>query len=57
MGWCQGRTCGYATATLTARACGRPVTEEDLLAFAHRPLATPVSLGELAALDRRPDDI
>jgi D-hydroxyproline dehydrogenase subunit alpha len=50
MGWCQGRVCGAATATLTARACGRPVTEEDLLAFAHRPLATPVRLADLADL-------
>ena len=49
MGWCQGRTCGYATAELTARACGRPVNTGDLAAFAHRPIATPVRLGELAA--------
>jgi len=49
MGWCQGRTCGYAVADLTARACGRPVNTEDLAAFAHRPIATPVRLGELAA--------
>ena len=48
MGWCQGRTCGYAVAELTARACGRPVTREDLAAYAQRPLATPVRLGDLA---------
>lgn len=51
MGWCQGRTCGPATAALTARACGRPVTAEDLLAFAHRPFALPVRLADLASLD------
>ena len=48
MGWCQGRVCGAATAELTARACGRPVDREDLLAFAHRPFATPVRLADLA---------
>jgi NADPH-dependent 2,4-dienoyl-CoA reductase/sulfur reductase-like enzyme len=51
MGWCQGRVCGYATAQLTARAGGRPVTDADLAAFASRPLATPVFLDDLA----RPD--
>jgi D-hydroxyproline dehydrogenase subunit alpha len=50
MGWCQGRTCGYATAVLTARACGRPVTRDDFSAFAHRPFATPVRLAQMAAL-------
>jgi D-hydroxyproline dehydrogenase subunit alpha len=55
MGWCQGRMCGAATATLTARACGRPVTEEDLLTFTHRPLATPVRLADLAAADAAGD--
>jgi D-hydroxyproline dehydrogenase subunit alpha len=48
MGWCQGRECGYATAEITARLCGRQPTQDDLLAFAHRPLATPVRLGDLA---------
>jgi hypothetical protein len=49
MGWCQGRVCGYPTAALTARLRGRAVDETELVAFAHRPLATPVRLGELAA--------
>jgi D-hydroxyproline dehydrogenase subunit alpha len=49
MGWCQGRVCGYATAELTARSCGRAVTGADLAAFAARPFATPVPLGDLAA--------
>lgn len=49
MGWCQGRVCGYATAALTARAAGREVTAADVATFAHRPLARPVTLGDLAA--------
>lgn len=49
MGWCQGRVCGYATAHLTTAALGRPVTAADLLAFAHRPIASPVTLGDLAS--------
>ena len=48
MGWCQGRICGYATATLTAHLCGRALTSADLLPFARRPIATPVTLDELA---------
>ncbi len=51
MGWCQGRTCGPAVAALTARACGRAVTVDDLRAFAQRPFSTPVRLGDLARLD------
>ena len=49
MGWCQGRVCGPSTAVLTAQACDRDVTRDDLTAFAHRPIATPVRLSELAA--------
>jgi D-hydroxyproline dehydrogenase subunit alpha len=51
MGWCQGRVCGYATAELTARLCGRPATDADLAAFASRPFAAPVLLGDLAVPD------
>jgi hypothetical protein len=47
-GWCQGRVCGYATALLTAQLCGRPLDRADLAAFATRPLASPVRLGDLA---------
>jgi thioredoxin reductase len=50
MGWCQGRVCGYATACLTARLTGRPVTVADLTTFATRPLAQPVRLGQLGEL-------
>ncbi|MGW1060833.1 FAD-dependent oxidoreductase [Micromonospora rubida] len=49
MGWCQGRTCGYATACLAARAAGRALTGADLAGFATRPVAQPVTLGHLAA--------
>jgi thioredoxin reductase len=54
MGWCQGRVCGYATADLTARLCGREVTRDDVLAFATRPLATPILLGDLATAAPEP---
>jgi NAD(P)H-nitrite reductase large subunit len=48
MGWCQGRICGYAVACEAARLGGRKLTAADLAAFAHRPFAAPVTLGELA---------
>lgn len=44
MGWCQGRTCGQAVARLAAPD-GLPTAPE------RRPLAAPVTLGTLAALD------
>ena len=51
MGWCQGRVCGYATACLAAREAGRAPGAADLAGYASRPLAQPVTLGELAADD------
>lgn len=48
MGLCQGRVCGYATSCFVAGARGRQVTEQDLLAMAARPIAQPVTLGQLA---------
>ncbi|WP_236792994.1 FAD-dependent oxidoreductase [Amycolatopsis sp. GM8] len=48
MGLCQGRVCGYATSCFVADACGRQPTEQDLLGVAARPIAQPVTLGELA---------
>jgi hypothetical protein len=48
MGWCQGRICGYPVACEAARLSGRTITAADLEAFAHRPFAAPVTLGELA---------
>ncbi|WP_049572815.1 NAD(P)/FAD-dependent oxidoreductase [Streptomyces sp. SBT349] len=50
MGRCQGRVCGFATASLLASRAGRPVTGDDLRAPAKRPLGAPVTLAELAAL-------
>jgi hypothetical protein len=50
-GWCQGRFCGYAAAALTADLGGRPIEAADLVTFAHRPLAQPVRLGDLAEPD------
>jgi NADPH-dependent 2,4-dienoyl-CoA reductase/sulfur reductase-like enzyme len=46
MGPCQGRVCGHATAGLLRVATGRDVTDVD--AFAKRPFAAPVSLGDLS---------
>ncbi|WP_035750239.1 FAD-dependent oxidoreductase [Arthrobacter sp. 35W] len=51
MGWCQGRVCGYATASIAADFASRPVSEADLRAMSKRTLAAPVSLGQLAALE------
>jgi hypothetical protein len=51
MGWCQGRMCGYATACLTAREATRRPDVADLAGYASRPLAQPITLGELAAGD------
>lgn len=48
MGWCQGRICGYAVACEAARLTGREISSADLEAFAHRPFAAPVTLGELS---------
>ncbi len=50
MGWCQGRVCGFATASIAAVLAGRGPTAEDLAAMSKRTLAAPVSLGRLAAL-------
>jgi NADPH-dependent 2,4-dienoyl-CoA reductase/sulfur reductase-like enzyme len=48
MGLCQGRVCGYATACLTAELRGRAPSAQDLLGLATRPIAQPVTLGQLA---------
>jgi thioredoxin reductase len=54
MGWCQGRTCGYATAAITARLGGRELTAADLETFARRPVGHPVRLAELAGPTQNP---
>lgn len=48
MGWCQGRMCGFATAELLAARDGREPTADDLRPLATRPLAAPLTLGDLA---------
>lgn len=50
MGWCQGRVCGYATASIAADFAGSTVSADDLRSLAKRTLAAPVTLGQLAAL-------
>ncbi|MDT9689008.1 FAD-dependent oxidoreductase [Streptomyces sp. P9(2023)] len=60
MGWCQGRICGPAVACL-ARGAGRRGTDADPVhgplpgSPERRPLAVPVTLGALAALDEALD--
>ena len=53
MGWCQGRICGTAVASLTAALHGREVEPDDLRDLCRRPLAQPVQLGVLAAQGTR----
>jgi thioredoxin reductase len=43
MGLCQGRVCGFATACLAG-----PVTKDALLGMSARPIAQPITLGDLA---------
>ena len=49
MGLCQGRVCGYATSCLVADRAGRTPTVSDLQGVAGRPIAAPITLGQLAA--------
>jgi D-hydroxyproline dehydrogenase subunit alpha len=50
MGWCQGRVCGFATASFLAAREGREAGGAELDALGKRPMAVPVPLGELAEL-------
>lgn len=52
MGLCQGRVCGYATSCLVADRAGRTPTVDHLRGFAGRPIAAPVTLGQLAQTHR-----
>jgi thioredoxin reductase len=54
MGWCQGRICGAAVATLTGELAGRTLGEPELSSLARRSLAHPVPLEVLA--DQEPVD-
>jgi NADP-dependent aldehyde dehydrogenase len=56
MGWCQGRVCGFATASLLAAREGRVASGAELCALGKRPLAVPVPLSELAGLAEPPPD-
>lgn len=49
MGWCQGRVCGFATASMTSPPGEMPDTDA-LRAIAKRPLCAPITLGELGEL-------
>jgi D-hydroxyproline dehydrogenase subunit alpha len=51
MGWCQGRICGSAVASLTAALQDRAVSPDELRDVSRRSFAQPVPLGVLAALD------
>jgi D-hydroxyproline dehydrogenase subunit alpha len=53
LGICQGRTCGRAVEEIAARAAG-PGGLLDAGRTAHRPVATPVRLGELAGIREDP---
>ena len=53
MGPCQGRQCGYTVSQILAQAEGRPVEEVGF--YRVRPPLKPVTLGELASLDRQDD--
>jgi D-hydroxyproline dehydrogenase subunit alpha len=48
MGWCQGRICGAAVATLTGELTGRAPGEPELTSLARRSFAHPVPLEVLA---------
>jgi thioredoxin reductase len=54
MGWCQGRICGPAVASLTAGLQGRAVDPDDLRDLSRRSFAQPVPLGVLATEDLDP---
>lgn len=50
MGWCQGRICGFATSQLSGQSRGCQSSPELLEPIQKRPIAAPVTLGELAQL-------
>lgn len=51
MGWCQGRVCGFATASIAAVNESRSLQVADLEAAAKRTIAAPVTLADLAATE------
>ncbi len=54
MGYCQGRVCGQAVATIVRTATGAPAA--DAAALSSPPVLTPVPLGHVAALGEDGDD-
>ncbi len=50
MGLCQGRVCGFALSCLVSAETGRASEPADLEPLAKRPLATPLTVADLAAL-------
>ncbi|MET8686875.1 NAD(P)/FAD-dependent oxidoreductase [Streptomyces sp. NPDC004732] len=53
MGWCQGRMCGWAVSCLAAHS-PTPTPGPEPSGADRRPLATPVPLNTLAALEPQP---
>ena len=54
MGWCQGKVCGFAVSCLSAKGSENPAAElASLAAVAKRPVAAPLTLGEISTLDPR----
>lgn len=58
MGWCQGKVCGFAVSCLSSKgAMDETAQYASLVAATKRPVATPLTLGEIRALDsRQPED-
>ena len=58
MGWCQGKVCGYAVSCLSSKGTTDEAIEHaSLSSIAKRPVAAPLTLGEISALDaRQPQD-
>lgn len=54
MGWCQGRVCGFAVSCLSAKGTEDAGAEAaSLAAIAKRPVAAPLTLGEISTMDSR----
>lgn len=54
MGWCQGRVCGFAVSCLSTKDTeGAGAEAASLAALAKRPVASPLTLGEISTMDSR----
>lgn len=54
MGWCQGKVCGFAVSCLSFKDHpGSQATHQSLSDVAKRPVAAPLTLGEISTLDSR----